>query len=136
MTASAAVSSMGTTFDWNSHEVAEVTNITGPNSKVDTLDVTHYGSADYYREFIATFIDGGEVTVECNWIYNDTDGQVAMNTDFAARTARTCVITLPDGTDTTLTFTGIITSRTFSQPMDGKLTISFTIKISGAVAIA
>lgn len=135
MTASAAKSSMGTTFQWNSQEVAEVTNITGPNSKVDTLDVTSYGSANNYREFIATFVDGGEITVECNWIYNDTNGQVAMNTDFAARTSRAWIITLLGGGNVAISGNGIITNRTFSQPMDGKLTISFTIKISGAVTI-
>jgi predicted secreted protein len=133
MPASAAVSSMGATFKWETNAVAEVTSISGPSSKVDTLDVTHYGSANNYREFIATFIDGGEITVECNWIFNDTLGQVAMNTAFAGRTIGTALITLPD--TTTLSAEAYIIGRNFTMPMDGKLGITFTLKISGAVTI-
>ena len=128
-----AVSSMGTTFQWNSEAVAEIKSITGPNQKVDTFDVTHYGSLNYYREFLATFIDGGEVGLDCNFIYTDTNGQVAMYTDFQARNIKECVITLSDGT--TLTFDALITNWVNNQPLDGVLGLALTLKVSGEVAI-
>jgi predicted secreted protein len=132
---SSALSSMGCTLTWDAVALAEVTNVTGPNSKVDTLDVTHYGSANNYREFIATFIDAGEVTIEGNFISGDATGQIAMITDFQARSLKEAIITLPTASATTWTFNAIITALSFAQPMDGKLGFTATLKISGAATL-
>ena len=95
MPASVAVSAYGSTLTWNGTALAELTNITGPSMKVDTIDVTNFGSPNSFREFIVGLIDGGEVGIEGNFITSDTLGQVAFSTDFYARTSRTCVITGP-----------------------------------------
>jgi predicted secreted protein len=126
---------MGLTLSWDGEELMEITSLSGPNSKIDTIDKTHYGSADNYREFMATFIDAGEVSLEGNFISGDTDGQIAMIADFQARSKKEAIITLPAASATTWTFDAIITSLTFSQPLDGKLGISATLKISGAATL-
>lgn len=132
---STALSSMGLTLSWDGETIVEVTNLAGPNSKVDTLDITHYGSASNYREFLATFIDAGEVTIEGNFISGDTDGQIAMIADFKARSKKEAIITLPSAAATTWTFDAIITNLSFNQPLDGKLSFTATFKISGAATL-
>jgi hypothetical protein len=130
-----AISAMGTTFDWNTQEVSEVQNLTGPSQSRSTIDVTHYGSSDDCKEFIVSFKDGGDCTVVCNWDSSDTNGQIAMITDYEAGTEREAVITLPDAT--TITFNGVITG--VQGPIGGidePIRITYTIKVSGAVAIA
>lgn len=44
--------------------IAQITNISGPNISVDTVDVTSMDSVGGWKEFIAGMIDGGEVSIE------------------------------------------------------------------------
>jgi len=131
-----AIAALGTTLQWNAQPLAELTSIGGPGISIDTHDVTHYGSADAFKEFIATFADGGEVTLEGNFIPGDTAGQVAFITDAHARTQREVIITLPSDAATTWTLNGIVTSLAFTEPMEEQLGFSATLKITGVPALA
>lgn len=128
--ATAAISAYGADVVWNSNSIAEVVSISGPGEGVDALDVTNHDSSDEFREFIAGLRDGGEVSFEANFKSSDSDGQIALHTDFQAGTARTCQITLPDSLGN-ISGSAICTKYEFSFPVDGPARISCTIKYTG-----
>lgn len=125
-----AISAFGAKVKWNTVDIAEVFNISGPSESVDALDVTNHDSSNEFREFIAGLRDGGEVNFEFNFKSTDTTGQIALHTDFQAGTARTCQITLPDSLGN-ISGTAICTKWEPSFPHDGPARVSCTIKYSG-----
>ena len=108
--------------------IGELTNIGGPNQSADAIEVTNHQSPDGFREFIGGLKDGGEVTFEGNFLGGDA-GQVAIGASFISGAVESFVIVFPNGY--TWTFSGIVTAREVSPPMDDKLPFSGTIKISG-----
>jgi predicted secreted protein len=131
----AAVASYGTTLKWNTQLIAEVTDISGPGIKVDTIDVTSYSSPDAFKEFIAGFGDGGEVSIEANFIAGDTLGQIAFITDAFAKTVREAIITYPAAAAVDWTFDALVTSIEFKEPLEEQLGFTATLKISGKPVI-
>jgi predicted secreted protein len=127
----AAISGFGSTIQWNGHAIAEIRTIGGPSLKADTIDVTSHDSTSTFKEFIAGLRDGGEISIDGIFIPGDTDGQIAMVTDFASGTARTAIITGPSAAAFTWTVTAIITSLDFRQPHDKELPFSAKLKITG-----
>jgi predicted secreted protein len=130
MTASSAVATYGTTFTWNGHVIAEVQKIGDLSLKKEDIDVHHLQSANGYKEFIAGWGDGGTITIDCNLITSDADGQIAMATDYDAGTKRTAIITAPDSS-WTHTFTGYINNLVWRFDEAGQLGFTATIKLSG-----
>lgn len=113
--------------------IAEVNSIDGPNISVDTIDVTSLDSTGGYREFIASFIDGGEVTAEFNFTL---DGYDDLKVVLEARARRNFQIVLPDTGSTTFSFSALVTALGVSVPKDDKVTASMSLKISGQVTLA
>lgn len=140
MAQSNAFSGVGTTFSRSSagssgggtsySTIAEINNIDGPSMSRDTIDVTSLDSTGGYREFIASFRDGGEVTLDMNFT---RDGYVDMKDDFESDSKVWYKITLNDTGNTELEFEGLVTALGVAIPMDDKVTASVTIKISGQV---
>lgn len=135
--ASNAFSGVGTTFKRSDMQsaptftaIAEVNSIDGPTKTRETIDVTSLDSTGGYREFIASFRDAGEVTLEMNFT---RDGYVDMNADFESDTAVDYKITLPDSGATELDFTAFVTNISQAIPLDDKVTMSVTLKITGQV---
>lgn len=135
-----AISGVGTLFqigDGNSaseqfSSVAEINTISGPNITRDVIDVTSLDSTDGWREFIAGFRDGGEVTLELNFTIAGYDKfldylQLDESNNYQ------CV--LPDTTNTTLGYAAIITNLGLAVPTDSKVTQSVTLKVTGAVTL-
>lgn len=75
--------------------IAEVKDITGPQLSAEQAEATHQLSPSDYREWLPSFLDGGEVGFNCNFLPND-DGQKVLQTDFENRTARNFRIEFPD----------------------------------------
>lgn len=124
----------GTKFSIGGTDVAELTNIGGVSMSKDTIDATSHDSEDGFREFLGGLKDGGEVSLEGNFI-NET-GQAALVTNFNGDTAAVCVITFPVTPAITWTFDGLVTSFETSAPMEGQLGFSATIKVSGKPVLA
>lgn len=118
--------------------IAEVKSINGPNLSTDTIDVTHMASPGGYREFIASFKDGGEVTFELNFLPQDgtQDASTGLIADFNARLVRSYQIAFPDPGNSTATFSGLITGFSVTEQMDQVLGANCTIKVSGAIVWA
>jgi predicted secreted protein len=112
--------------------IAEVNSITGPNKTRDTIDVTSLDSTGAYREFIASFRDSGEVTLNMNFTMA---GYSDMNDDFESASLVNYQIILPDTGATTFDFAGLVTAINNSVPTDDKVSMDVTIKISGQVTL-
>jgi len=112
--------------------VAEVNSIGGPTMSREFYDVTSLDSTGGYREFIAGFRDGGEVTLNMNFT---AAGYAAMKTDFENDDAVDYQIVLPDTGATTLQFSGFVTGLPLNIPTADKVTCDVTIKVSGQVEL-
>lgn len=122
----------GTLLKQGSETIGQVFNITGPGATTETLDVSDHDTADAWREFVASFIDGGEVTIELHY-----DPELASHRLlYALQHARTVdeySMVFPDAGATTPSFNALCTNVEPGAPSDGKLTLSATFKVSGSV---
>jgi len=114
-------------------DIAQVVNLGGPSLKLDPLDVTNHGSTSGWREFIGGLLDAGEVTLELNYdpaegTHDATTGLIA---DMTARTVRNFQLVFPDSGSTLWSFAALVTGFEIGAPVDGKLTASATLKLSG-----
>ncbi|QUS40575.1 phage tail protein [Tardiphaga alba] len=111
--------------------LAEVTSITPPGMSRDSVDASHEQSPGAWREFIAGMKDGGEVSLELNFVPGGT-AAASMMAEFdldGPDAAIQRVIEFPDGS--TFSFTGILTGFEPDSPLDDKMTASSTFKVSG-----
>jgi hypothetical protein len=132
MAASAASAGFGTTFSYLSTDpstytaLGEVLSVSVPSITVETIDVTHMGSDDGFREFIASLKDGGECVVNMNYV--EAAATLMQTLVLAGR--ETFRITFPGSS--TYVFTGIPTAFSFEDlVIDDKIAMSLTIKVSG-----
>lgn len=116
---------------WNYRKLLELTNLSGPSQSADTIDMTSHDSADGYKEFVAGLRDGGEISIEGNFVPSDSGGQIAFHTDLQAGTRRTCWIVMPMSVGGSLLFTAMASGFEGSYPMDSKIGISGGLKVSG-----
>ena len=132
-----ALTPVGTTLGYSGRTAANVRSITGPTQTLGQIDVTHLGTSGGYREFLASFRDGGECTFEMFFDSSEETHQEdigGLKHQFNLGTAITWTLTLSDAK--AITFTGIITG--FEGPVisdNEAVTISVTIKVSGAVTM-
>ncbi len=118
----------GTELDLGDGAVAQLTNISGPNFSADSIDVTDHDSEDRYREFIQGLRDGGEVSLEGNYLYAVASAVLTkFNTDANISDA---TITLPNGAGV-FTFDCFVTGFSVGAPHDDKISFSATVKITG-----
>ncbi|SHH86571.1 phage tail tube protein [Desulfosporosinus lacus] len=125
-----AKSTFGTTLTRAGSAIAEITNISSPKLTAGEIDVTSMDSANGYKEYIQGMRDGGDVSVEGNFINSDTNGQVGLVTDFNAGTVQSFVITFPDGT--TWTFSAFVKGFELDDAeVEGKMGFKATLKVTG-----
>lgn len=117
--------------------IAEVSKITPPAMKRDAQDATHTESANTYREFIKGLKDGGEVTVELNFVPDSNTTDLLIQ-EFETDLLNHARILFADGdqaasppTCSTFVMSGVITALSFEGPIDDKMTATLTFKISG-----
>lgn len=132
MTATAATSGYSCTFKKGSTATAEVTNITGPGMSRNMIDATHLTSPDQVKEYIAGLIDGGQVTLDLNWLPTDAT-QLAFLTDFLAGTTQSYSIVWSDAGPTTWAFSGKVQAISPTAPKDDRLSATVTIQLTTKV---
>lgn len=133
----AAKSTLGITLKRDDNLIAEITNLTGPELSLETIDVTSHDSADDFREYIGGLLDGGEIQIEGIFKAADTSGQIGLQTDMLAKTLQTFVLTFPTSVTATWTFTALVTRFKASDfPLDDAQRFSATLKISGKPVLA
>lgn len=112
-------------------DVAEITKLTPPNLSRDAIEVTHLLSANGYREFIAGWRDGGEVSYEGNWLPLDgtQDYTTGLHSSFNTDTVHNWRVVIP--TVVRIDFSGFVTAHEPDLPLEDRGTISGKIKITG-----
>jgi predicted secreted protein len=133
---SQAISGVGTIFrKWTGSAwatISEITQINGPQMSRETIDVTNLDSDSGYREFIASFRDGGTINATMNFTRAGLD---LMKADFDVDTVQYYEVVLPDTAQTSLEFQGFVTELPLSISPDSQITMDVTIKITGPVTV-
>lgn len=112
----------------------EVNSMSGLGKSNPLVEVTSFDSAG--REYIAGLADGTEVTLEANYLPADTQ-QAGLIADVDAGLNRNFEIVMTDGTNTkTFSVTFTCLGWVINPSFDDKNTISFTLKVSGAITVA
>lgn len=120
----------GTAITWAGHDIGYMVDIGYSGISMDTLEVTSHDSSNYFKEFVAGLLDGGEVTITLRFIPGDTTGQKYLWADIKARTERQVIITLPDAT--TWTFNALATKfGDFTMGDEESVQGSLTLKVTG-----
>jgi len=117
--------------------VAEITDLTPPNMARDSIEVTGYSSTSGYREFIAGWRDGGEVSLTANWLptnatHDDDTGLLEQWDDDDLHNYPDCSTRHIGDNRNSLEF---LTAFEPELPRDEQGKLNCTIKISGAVTI-
>lgn len=119
--------------------IAQIGNITGPGISTDSIDVTTHDSTSAHRQFVAGLVDAGEVSFDFQFdpAASAASGTVAlglMEAHATNRTVATWAITFPDSS--TRTFSAFVTSWSANAPVDGAVTGSCSMKITGVITKA
>ncbi len=118
--------------------VAHVLSIGGPSLSRETIDTTDADASDDWRTFIASYIDGGEVSLEINY---DPDAATHAPTAgileaFSSNVATNYRVQFPTSPVTVWNFSAICTGFETSATHDGVLTASVTYKVVGKITLA
>lgn len=118
--------------------IAQVRDISGPGLSQEAVEVTHHSSTDGWREYVGGLFDGGEISFEI--VYDPAEGTHDASTgllkDMTDRTVRNFELVFPDTGSTTWTFAALVTGFEPGAPVDGALTASVTLKLSGQPTLA
>lgn len=138
MAASEAILGFGVQLTRNGAAIAEITNVGGPSLSRGSVEVTHHQSPDRWAEFIKGLKDGGEVSLDINYLPANSTQNAATGllSDFSNDTTiDDWAIVWPNGA-TTWSFKGFITNFEPSAPTDEALTGTVTIKVAGKPTLA
>lgn len=116
--------------------IGQVRNITAPGITVDTVETSNMESDDSYKEYIAAFADGGEVTFDFIYDKTDTTGSVTLDAKAHARGVVAVILTLPTAVAFKWTFSAIITNLSMEVPYNELITRSVTLKVTGKPVLA
>ena len=123
-------------------EIGEITDLTPPSISKDTIETTSHGTSGI-RTYVGGLVDFGEMSVTVNLDPDVADTGAKNHVDLRAL-AKTpnddpvastykFKIEYADSTASIDTFRGVVTSYEASAPIDGVLSATFTIKVSGEI---
>lgn len=117
--------------------IAEVKSATWTMS-AKMEDVTTHSSAVPYRQFLSTLIDPGTITFDINFVPTEAtqDFSAGLFADFNNRSRRNFKWVFPDQGSTTWALSAYVQDFKPSAPVDGVLSASVTLKISGQPTFA
>jgi hypothetical protein len=112
-------------------DIAEVKSFSGFDGQASEIDITTLSSTA--KEFRLGLVDEGGFSFEMNQVNADA-GQAALRVSRDAGTAKSYVLTLPN--DETATFTAYAKGLPSSGGVDGVVTSSVALRITGPVVWA
>lgn len=112
--------------------VVSITDLRGGNATV--IDISNLASTR--REKRMGLPDEGQITVQCQYDPDDTNGQVAMETARDSRTEESFQVSLSDSPATTFTFNGFVLTASLGVNIDDVVQATYTIEITGVVTKA
>jgi predicted secreted protein len=121
--------------------IGDLTNISGPSMSAEEIDVSSHDSDGNFREFVAGFLDPGEISLEGN--LTAAGGAADLNAAFNDRALRNFHAVFPEVISTgpgligsasylRWVFNGTVTGVETAAPYDDKATFSATVRITGA----
>lgn len=138
--ATSAVSSHGTFLKVGDGEetevfttIAEVKDISGPAMTLNMEDATSHDSGGW-REEIATLLEAGDISFDINYTADETHD--TLQAAQYGRDRLNFQLVFPLTPAVTKEFSGYVTSFNFGAPVEGILTASVTIRVSGAITDA
>lgn len=121
-------------------EIAEIHQITGPTLKRDVPDVTHMQSPNGYKEFLAGLKEGGDITIEGNFVPDDPTQRASTGLlgEFSSDVRGHWILVFADtgSPDVQWEFDAVMTGFDLSMPVDNKMTFTAVLKISGEPTLA
>lgn len=115
--------------------LTETFDVSGLGKTNETIDVTNFDSAGS-KEYISGLADGSEISVQCNLVAGDAQ-QTAVIAEVDAGTNFQIEFLVTDGTTPkTYAFTVAPVSWTINPAVGDKHTLSFALKISGAITVS
>jgi predicted secreted protein len=115
--------------------IGEILGVKPPSISRDTVDATHSESTEGYREFIPGLKDGGEVSFDMHLIPGST-GTTLLLSQLGINTASACKISLPTSPAYDWSFDAILTSFEPDAPIDDKMVVAVTFKVTGKPVLA
>ena len=115
--------------------LANVTNISGLGGDVEEIDVTSHDSSGAYREFVASFLDAGEVTFDVNFDPNQTTHRATTGGILYLRDNRMVVpwkLTFPGSPTHSVAFQGFVKGAPLDLPFDDKQSATVTVRVTGS----
>lgn len=139
-----AISSFGTLLQIgdgggpeNFTTIGEVKDISGPDLKLNTEDVTNHSSPGGWMEKVGTLLEAGTVDFDINYVPTEAthDATTGLLADMIARTKRNFKLVFPDAGATTWPFTAIVANFKPGAPVSGVLTATVSLEVTGSVAV-
>lgn len=122
---------VGTKIQIGAQFIASVKSIGGLELTADTIDTTTLDSDGGYKEFISSFKDAGEVSIEGFFVPGDS-GQAAVYAAFESGATNSYSIIFPASMGASWAFNGVVTGfSTTDIEVDGAIGFAATIKVSG-----
>jgi hypothetical protein len=133
--ASGAVAGPGWLLKHGGTTIAEVRDISGPEQKAEKDDVTNQSSPDFYKEWIPTLLDGGDVSFNCNYIPGNASQQ-GLLAAMQARTLEDFSLTAPAPySGEVITFQGYVTDWDIKTPHAKHAELNVKIAVTGPVTV-
>ena len=110
--------------------IPNVVSVSGPDLKLDTVDVTAHDSVGAWEEHAPTILRSGEVKLELNYDPAEHPGASGLLDLLTSRTIDTWTTGGPMGA---WVFDGYVSGFEPGAPHDGKLTATATIKVTADV---
>ena len=113
-------------------ECFEISEVGATNTLVDVTSFDSGGS----REYKSGLADGSEISVQANLVLSSTQ-QIALQTDVTNKATRNFQLVVTDSITTkTLSFAATCLAWVYGPSVDNRNTLTYTLKISGAITIA
>ncbi len=127
----------GTTFSWGGTAQANVRSISFTAAR-GTIDVSNLSTTGG-KDFLPTKLYEADMSIEV-FLDPDLAGDAVPETYYTGTSPQSgstasCVLTFPDSTPCTYTFSAICTGCDISAEVDGALTATYNIKIDGDITV-
>lgn len=131
------ISTEGTKIEYSANvspasytEIPHVRSISGPSETSDELEFTHLRSLGGRREYIQSFRDSDDLTLEMNYLAGNAV-QAALRDAYESGDTLIFKVTYPD--NGTAIFNGFVKARTTPAAVAELLVFNIVVRISGQV---
>lgn len=115
--------------------VLDVLDLTPPNIGLDTEEITSHSTANFWRKYGPTLLDGGEISFEVLWDPATGGSHETVLNNVTSRTVSNFQLDFPGNTSNARwEFSGFFTSFQPMPPIDEHLKASVTIKVTDSIS--